>query len=63
MSFRLMAIYLSNALSIGSVINDGTHQPFCALACPLNTHTGFENCIGPLCRNRKYHEELVELFS
>jgi|MDSW01.1.fsa_nt_gb hypothetical protein len=58
-----MAIYLSNALSIGTVIDDGTHQPFCALACPLNTNTVFEKRVGPICRNRKYHAELVELFS
>ena len=58
-----MAINLSNALSIGTVIDDGTHQPFCALACPLNTNKILEERVGSFCRNSKYHAELVELFS
>ncbi len=58
-----MAINLSSALSIGTVIDDGTHQPFYALACPLNAHTMFEKPVSQLCRNSKYHAELVELFS
>ena len=58
-----MAIYLSNALSIGNIIDDDTHQTFCALSCPLNTNTMFEKPVGPLCRNSTYHAELVDLFS
>lgn len=35
-SIDLMKISTSSSQSVGTVINDGRHQPFRAVACPLN---------------------------
>ena len=32
-----MTIHITNAQSIGSLISEGSHRPFRALACPLES--------------------------
>ena len=34
-----MTIHITNAQSIGSLITEGSHRPFRALACPLESIT------------------------
>ncbi len=49
-----MTIHLSGACPIGSWIDDGSHTPFHALACPLRVKT-YEYSVESLLESARSH--------
>ena len=58
-----MTLHLSNGCSIGSMIDDGVHHPFRALACSLTVTTKEESPLDSAQSRRARRHELRDLFA
>ena len=58
-----MTLHLSNSRSIGSVIDDGIHSPYRALACSLKVTKREESPLDSAQSRQSLRRELQELFA
>ena len=57
-----MTVHLSNSSPIGSVIDDGIHSPYRALACSLKVTKHEELALDSVQSRQSLRRELQELF-
>jgi len=58
-----MTVDLSNGYPIGSVVDDGIHSPFRALACSISIINPGESPLAPPQSRRVRRQELQDLFA
>ena len=58
-----MTVHLSNGCSIGTMIDDGVHRPFRALACSLTVTRKDESPLDSAQSRRARRHELQDLFA
>ena len=58
-----MTLHLSNSRSIGTVIDDGVHSPYRALACSLKVTKHEEFAFDSAQSRQSRRRELLELFA